>query len=137
MISRYKTTHILYLLFLTLTIGILIGYYFGQFIPKSSIKLTNLNQLYSEKRHLQLSSHINLIDLNLKTFDNFSCIKSKILFELFQTTICLHDINKDIYVSGTIINQKIWEENLVKKILRVLLKNPDYGKIKQLKKIDF
>jgi hypothetical protein len=113
---------------LSLTIGLLIGYYLRETMLHSLLDLTSFNLRFNENKLLKLGSHIQLIDLNKKSLENLTCIKSKILFNLFQTTICLHDTNKDIYVSQTIINKKIWEEDLVTKILRILLKNPEYGK---------
>ncbi len=121
-------SQLIFLIVLSLTIGIIIGYYLTQTMPNSLIDLTNFKLQFNENKSLKLKSHIQLIDLNKKGLENFTCIKTKMLFDLFQTTICLHDIKKDIYVSQTIMNQKIWEENLVTKILRILLKNPEYGK---------
>jgi hypothetical protein len=121
-------SQLIFLIVLSLTIGIIIGYYLTQTMPNSLIDLTNFKLQFNENKSLKLKSHIQLIDLNKQGLENFTCIKTKMLFDLFQTTICLHDIKKDIYVSQTIMNQKIWEENLVTKILRILLKNPEYGK---------
>jgi hypothetical protein len=121
-------SQLIFPIILSITVGILIGYYLGQTMSHSLLDLTSFNFRFDEKKASKLGSHIQLIDLNKTNLENFTCIKSKMLFNIFQTTICLHDTNKDIYVSRTIMSLKIWEENLVTKILRILLKHPEYGK---------
>ncbi|CAF1446514.1 unnamed protein product, partial [Didymodactylos carnosus] len=84
---------------------------------------------YQQLRPITLRPHVNIVDVCGEILTNFTCIKSKVLLDSSQTTICLHDVNRDVYVSGTIINQKIWEENLVTKLLKILLKYPEYAMI--------
>ena len=123
---------LIFILLLTLTIGILIGYYLKQPVLRNLLYPTIYNFPLDENNSFKLSSHIQLIDLNKTIDESFNCIKTKVLFDLFQTTICLHDFSKDIYVSQTINSQKIWEESLLTKILRILLKNPEYSKNRRI-----
>ena len=110
-------------------IGITIGYYFAErAVDNSSYRPSCNFRLYERNKTLAIGSHIQLIELSKTIKTNFTCTKTKLLFDLFQTTICLHDSGKDAHVSQTILNYKIWEEDLVTKMLRILLKNPDYCK---------
>ncbi len=114
----------------TFTIGIAIGYYFRETAVNNSSYISTRNFGWNERSKplLAFGSHVRLIDFNKKIEKIFNCTKTKLLFGLFQTTICLHDSGKDLHVSQTIFTYKSWEEDLVTKTLRILLKNPDYGK---------
>ena len=46
--------------------------------------------------------HMKIYDLKTVNNNNFECVKSRNI--IVQTTICIHDIGRDIYVSGAIKN---------------------------------
>ena len=79
----------------TFTIGIAIGYYFGERAVDNSSYLPTCNfRLHERNDTLAIGSHIQLIELSKTIERNFTCMKTKFLFDLFQTTICLHDQRK-------------------------------------------
>ena len=72
--------------------------------------------------HVATSTSVNSVDLNQLTEDNITCIRTKELFSLYRTTICIHP-GTDI-VSTTIAAAGIWEEAYVTLLLRILIRNP-------------
>ena len=69
-----------------------------------------------------LSKHVNMIDLYEETKDNFTCIKTKHLLHIVQTTLCLHDARDA--VSNEIQQKKIWEERYLIPLLGFLIRYP-------------
>ena len=128
MMTQWKRINFLFALCITLIIGLSIGYYLGRTIQNPLMNITYLDFHPTHHRPLKLGSHVNIVDLNEKIHSNFTCIKSKKLLELFETSVCIHDVRKDVYVSGTINAYKIWEENFVTKFVKILIKYPEYGK---------
>ena len=68
------------------------------------------------------ASGINIVDLHQVTEDNITCVKTKELFTLYRTTICIH-LHSDI-VSASVASDGIWEEEYVTLLLRILIRNP-------------
>ena len=127
---------LLFNLLTSFTIGIFIGFYFKD---NHHVSFRPTTMYHDFNSMFQLDSHIEIVDLNQTIQTQFNCTKTKVLFNLFSTTICFHDSGKDIYVSGAIRQYKIWEEHLVTNILKILLKNPQLSNFqqKQKKKINF
>jgi hypothetical protein len=48
-------------------------------------------------------------------YDKIECIKSAVM--VVSTTICLHDLDKDVYVSKTLKKDGVWEFKIVSKFL--------------------
>jgi FkbM family methyltransferase len=69
-----------------------------------------------------LSKELNIIDLHEDLKENFTCIKTKYLLHIVQTTICLHD-NRDA-VSNIIQRDKIWEERFLIELFGILIRYP-------------
>lgn len=67
--------------------------------------------------------HLNIIDLKKQNDNNFTCITTKRLLLVVRTTVCTHSLVDG--VSKSIINNKIWEENLVSSIISLLGRYPD------------
>lgn len=65
---------------------------------------------------------VNAFDLRRVTQDNITCVKTKELFNLDRTTICIH-LHSDI-VSPSVASEGIWEEEYVTLLLRILIRNP-------------
>ncbi|CAF3423693.1 unnamed protein product [Rotaria socialis] len=80
-----------------------------------------MNQNHS--RNLSNTNFEGSIDLNVITNDSFQCVKTKLLLKEYRTTVCAHNIRKDTDVSGLIVRNGIWEENLVTRIVRILSMN--------------
>ena len=38
-------------------------------------------------------------------------------FHGIATTLCIHDLNKDVFVSGSIVNNGVWEKAIMGRIL--------------------
>ena len=69
-----------------------------------------------------IASSVRIVDLHQVTEDNITCVKTKELFSLYRTTLCIHP-GRDI-VSTTIAAAGIWEEEYVTLLLRILIRNP-------------
>src|SRR5579862_8120144 len=67
-------------------------------------------------------SVVNVIDPNQVLINNLTCIKTKTLFNLYSTTICIHKGGD--YVSTIVAQQHIWEEDYITRLLRILIRNP-------------
>lgn len=101
------------LLFLSLISLLSIVYYSNRLIkvlPMTNIELQKTNSI------------LNIIDLQATSSENITCVKSKQLPHVGSTTICLHG-DQDA-VSNIIQLNRIWEEPLLTKILRVLIRYP-------------
>lgn len=68
------------------------------------------------------------------SWNDVRCKKSAKVQEV-QTTLCVHDIQKDVHVSGAIWTHGVWEVNIISK-LRLIL-NPYLIKILKIQLIDF
>jgi FkbM family methyltransferase len=70
-----------------------------------------------------LSNHVDVIDLQKDSKDNFTCIKTKYLLHVVRTTICLHD-TRDA-VSNIILKDGIWEERFLIELFGFLMRYPE------------
>ncbi|CAF1670180.1 unnamed protein product, partial [Adineta ricciae] len=95
--------------------------YYSEQTLISSLVYVEIRNLVVSQRNL-LSPHVNIIDLQKESRENFSCIKTKRLLNITQTTICLHDIRDA--VSRQIAEEKVWEEKLLTRLLIVLQRYP-------------
>jgi hypothetical protein len=77
---------------------------------KSALKHNYTNDMENEELS-DINYHMKIYDLNKENNNNFECVKS--LKIIVQTTICIHDIKKDIHISGSIKNHGVWERDLV------------------------
>ena len=74
--------------------------------------------------------HIKIFDLNNKLepaeiYDKIQCRKS---IEVFvSTTLCVHDLFRDVHVSGAIMRDGVWERHIVGEYQKAM-----YGKITQV-----
>ncbi|UJR24507.1 hypothetical protein I4U23_005882 [Adineta vaga] len=90
------------------------------YLQNTSIIVSNQNSIIIPIK--ELSQYVDIIDLGKETKDNFSCIQTKRLLDTIQTTICLHD-SRDA-VSNEIRKDKIWEEQLLTRLLKFLKRFP-------------
>lgn len=72
---------------------------------------------------LDIKEHLRVYNMKSPNDKNFDCVKSREI--QVQTTICVHDIGRDIYVSGSIKGSGVWEAGLVSLFMRMLASNPD------------
>jgi hypothetical protein len=128
MAFQRKRAHVILAICSIFTIGAVIGFFAAETINTNSPATSKIGLKYSHKKIAALQSHVKIIDLDQKISSNFTCVKTKKLLNWLQTTLCLHEIRDDVYVSGSIAQKKVWEENLVNRFIQILLKNPDYGK---------
>lgn len=84
--------------------------------PSTEVLVNNL-QLDDIKEHMRI------YDLKAKNDKNFNCVKSANI--IVQTTICIHDIGRDIYVSGAIQSNGVWEWDLVDLFMRMVNSRSD------------
>lgn len=116
------------LLFIHLMVGVFIGYFLlGEENPsksKSVLFITPSTKRVIEKP-FEISPNVNMIDLNQPINSSFKCMKAKTLLTYISTTICLHETEKDIFVSSSFREtQSIWEEDGVTRMLQLLIRNP-------------
>ncbi|CAF3318818.1 unnamed protein product [Rotaria socialis] len=69
-----------------------------------------------------LAAFVNIIDPNQDIKSNITCIETKKLLDLYSTTICVH--SSADFVSLRIVADRIWEEQYVTRLLRILIRNP-------------
>ena len=74
--------------------------------------------------------NVKVFDLTQEPQDTFEyksilCRKSKQIFEVV-TTLCVHDLAQDKYVSSSIWTNVVWEEGAVTEVLRLLKENPEW-----------
>ncbi|CAF3955202.1 unnamed protein product [Adineta steineri] len=69
-----------------------------------------------------LGSAVNIIDPYMKLENDVKCIKTKLLLNLYNTTVCIYN-DKDT-VSTTLARIHIWEEGYVTRLLKILIRNP-------------
>ena len=67
------------------------------------------------------------VDLNLVTNDSIQCVQTKLLLNQFRTMVCVYEASKDRDVSGLLISNGIWEEELVQRFVRILTTNRQYA----------
>ncbi|CAF2056853.1 unnamed protein product [Rotaria magnacalcarata] len=94
---------------------------------------------YDAFRHNQLKSYIssnskivtshelNIIDLNIRIVENFTCFKTNRLFQVIRTTICVH--NRTDFVSAYYYGNSIYEQDALHLLFRIFLKYQHLGLI--------
>ena len=127
----------LFLFIIALLIQSLLGAWFGYYYACSGCerqtKADNfLHPVFPLRKHgwleesSQLSSNVRLVNLSLRAKTKFRCIKTKTLLKSVSTTICLHESDNDMYVSGAFNGEEsIWEEEQVKRMLELLIRHPN------------
>jgi len=82
-------------------------------------KFVTNTQTKSDQKEIQKEkANVNQIKLNLpllpaNIYDPIQCRKSALYF--VSTTLCVHDINKDVHVSGSIWRDGVWEPHIIGK----------------------
>ena len=76
-----------------------------------------------EQELADIKKNLRLYDLKTENTNQFDCVKSANI--VVQTTICIHDLNKDVFVSQSIKNNGAWEFNLVQIFMNILNSNKD------------
>ena len=70
---------------------------------------------------------VNRIDLNTPITEDFICLKTKQLFKVVRTTICVH--NRTDFVSRHFLENMTYEEEYMHTLFRIMLRYPHYGLI--------
>jgi len=78
-------------LFVLLTMVILSIIYYSNNIKTAPITLHVKAEKTTVPEITNLYKGLDLIDLQRESKENFTCIKTKYLFQTFRTTICIHD----------------------------------------------
>ncbi|CAF2810115.1 unnamed protein product [Rotaria sp. Silwood2] len=108
-------------------LGILIDHIFihEDFLCESNYAPYTLSTKTLIEFPLEVSSNVQIINLNKPIDDSFKCIHTKTLLNFISTTICLHKTQNDIYVSSSFHDKtSIWEEEGVTRILQLLIRHP-------------
>ena len=75
----------------------------------AKIKSKEIREEKANVNKIQLS--LPLLPANI--YDPIQCRKSAVFF--VSTTLCVHDINKDVYVSASIWKDGLWEQEILGK----------------------
>ena len=95
--------------------------YFNKYLKNADnniIKEKENNRFTDNTEMIEIKKILKIYDFSLPNNENFDCIKtSKILV---KTTVCIHDITKDIFVSRALKLQGVWEIDSVKLLMKML-----------------
>jgi FkbM family methyltransferase len=72
----------------------------------------------------EIKKHLKVYNLSQENTNQFDCVKSAEI--IVSTTICLHDLTNDVFVSGSIKKEGVWERSLVDLFMKILKANPDF-----------
>jgi hypothetical protein len=104
------------------------------YIDRSGIsKNEHKHKLFTNES--SLLNHLKIYDLNKPNDGNFECVNSTKI--VVQTTICVHDIQRDIYVSGAIKNIGVWEYNLMRIFMRMVNSKPNINVLGKIHHFDY
>ena len=140
-LNIFKLTRKKIILFICLLVVIVVGLKYPiykydhlernskQFKLKNLIKKIDISSQSSSDTNevLEIKNLLRIYDLNIKNNFTFECIKSALIY--VQTTICIHDIGNDIWISKAIKNSGIWEENIVNLFMKFLESNKNFNVI--------
>ena len=92
------------------------------------ILIVGLHQFYSSHDETVVHdpssiTHADRVDLYLVTNESMQCVKTKLLLGNYRTTVCVHDVKRDKDVSGLLMSNGIWEEDLVTRVVSILTKH--------------
>ncbi|CAF0778046.1 unnamed protein product [Adineta ricciae] len=73
-------------------------------------------------KQITLSSHVNLVNLNIPIAENFTCVKTNQLFNGLRTTVCVH--NSTDFLSSLFLNNQIYESNHLNILFRIMWRYP-------------
>lgn len=79
---------------------------------------------FDEEELADIKKNLKLYDLKKESQNEFDCVKSANVY--VQTTICIHDLKKDIYISHSIKTYGGWELHLVRIFMNALSSNKDF-----------
>lgn len=80
----------------------------------------------SRPRHLRPVKYCNIVNLTAPVNEEFNCVRTT---TKPQTTVCLYDVYRDVYISHDIQETGIWEPLVTRDFLDVLARNPSAGVI--------
>lgn len=91
------------------------------------IFFTHGKSVLNEYHSTDLHHPVNIIDLTIPITEHFICIKTKQLFKVIRTTICVH--NQSDFVSRHFLENNTYEEEYMQILFRLFLRYPEYGLI--------
>lgn len=87
--------------------------------PKHVEEIIIIKDVFNESELHDIKEHIRVYDLRNQSQIEAECLKTKIVREV-QTTICIHDVQRDRVVSKMIKNGNLWEEQQINLFLRMM-----------------
>ena len=95
----------------------------------NSIKSNEVSSQSSSaiNEELEIKKLLRVYDLNIKNNFTFECVKSALIY--VQTTICIHDIGNDIWISKAIKYNGVWEGDIVNLFMKILANNKNLNVI--------
>ncbi|CAF0973210.1 unnamed protein product, partial [Brachionus calyciflorus] len=133
MVDIFKKT--LFFKILILTILLIIVNYLNQTnVLSKRIKilekqLKDLGLIQKRENFSNGPPSVNIIPLSepLEPKEIYDSIQCRISEEIIvKTTLCVHDLSKDVFVSKTIWTSGVWERDMVKTFTDILKANPEF-----------
>ena len=87
----------------------------------SSISKAANNKYFSHEENTEIKKFLKIYDLKKTNTYHFDCVKSALV--LVQTTICLHAIQNDVFISQNIKSSGSWETEQLRLFMRILDSN--------------
>ncbi|CAF1009456.1 unnamed protein product, partial [Brachionus calyciflorus] len=92
-------------------------------------QLNHFDLIQKRKNFFNGAPSVNIFSLSeplepKEIYDSIKCrISEKIIV---KTTLCVHDLSKDVFVSKTIWKSGVWERDMVEKFNDILKANPEF-----------
>jgi hypothetical protein len=100
------------------------------FLTNNIFKSNEKEKFTTVIENIETKVSLRIYELNKPNTENFECVRTiKIIVE---TTICIHDTKRDIFVSGAIKYAGIWEAQLVTIFMNMLNSKPNLNVLGKL-----
>ena len=84
----------------------------------NDLQFTKKQTIFSKKELTEIKAYLQTYDLNTLNNETFECFKTAEV--IVQTTVCIHNISNDIYVSNELKEYGIWELNILTLFMKML-----------------
>jgi FkbM family methyltransferase len=92
-------------------------------------QLSKINTNNNNNNKTIITANVNLFDLSQQlkpdnVYNSIECKKSGLF--IVSTLLCVHNVENDVYVSGSIINIGVWEAHLLRLFTNYINNNPNW-----------
>ena len=97
----------------------------NNFDQKQDIKFIYYNsknkKYFASNEMSEIKNSLNVYDLHKENTNRFDCVKSANMN--ITTTLCLHDLKRDVFISQNIKSYGSWETQILKNFMKILNSN--------------